>query len=86
MSGLEGLIRYTDIRNLPAILKEPEAISEINKVPEAIHNPYICSTSFPGPGSLFIQTTLIVPYVEVIGFGLKKECRISSYFVIMKVL
>ena len=37
--------RYTDIQNLILILEEHEVTVEINEVPEAIHNPYTCSTS-----------------------------------------
>ena len=36
--------RYTDIRNLILILEEPEVTVEINKLQEAIHNPYTRST------------------------------------------
>ena len=53
--------RYTDIRNLPLILDEPEVTGETNKLPEAIHNPYTRCTSSTKPGSMFIRTTLIVP-------------------------
>ena len=58
---------YTYIRNLQPVLKEPEVTSEINKLPEAIHNHCTHSTNSPGPGSVFIQSTLIVSYVT--GFG-----------------
>ena len=61
--------RYTDIRNLPLILEEPEVTGETNKLPEAIHNPFTCSTSSPKQGSMFIRTKLIVLHVGVIGFG-----------------
>ena len=61
--------RYTDIQNLILILEEHEVTVEINELPEAIHNPHTCSTSSYIPESMFIRTTLIVPYVGVIGFG-----------------
>ena len=61
--------RYTDIRNIPLILEEPEVTGETNKLPEAIRNSYTSSTSSPKPGSMFIRTALIVLYVGVIGFG-----------------
>ena len=70
--------RCTDIRNLILILEEPEVIVEINKLQEAIHNPYTGSTSSRRPESVFIRTTLTVPYIApyvqsmyvgVIGFG-----------------
>ena len=61
--------RYTDIQNLILIVEEHEVTVEINEVPETIHNPYTCSTSPYRPESVFIRTTLIVPYVGVIGFG-----------------
>ena len=61
--------QYTDIQNLILILEEHEVTVEINEVPEVIHNPYTCSTSSYRPESMFIRTTLIVPYVAVIGFG-----------------
>ena len=60
--------RYTDIRNLKLILEEPEKTVEINKLPEAIHNPYARSSSHR-PESVFIRTTLIILHVGVIGFG-----------------
>ena len=59
--------RYTDIRNLILNLEEPEVTVEINK--EAIHNTYTRNTSSSRRESMFIRTTLIVPYVGVIGFG-----------------
>ena len=59
---------YTDIRNLISIFEEPELTIDINRLPEAIENPYTCSTTSPRPESTFIRTTLIVPYVGVIGF------------------
>ena len=70
--------RYTDIRNLILILEEPEVTVEINKLQEAIHNPYTRSTSSHRPESVFIRTTLTVPniapyvqsmYMGVIEFG-----------------
>ena len=55
--------RYTDIRNLILILEEPEVTVEINKLQEAIHNPYTRSTSSHRPESVFFRTTLTVPYI-----------------------
>ena len=63
------VINDTRIQNLILILEEHEVTVEINEVPEAIHNRYTCSTSSYRPESMFIRTTLIVPYVGVIGFG-----------------
>jgi len=65
--------RFTDIRNLILILEEPEVTVEINKLPEAVHNPYTRSTSSHRPESVFIRTSLIVPYVGMIGFGWKRK-------------
>ena len=61
--------QYTNMRNLPLILEEPEVTGETNKLPEAIHNPDTRSTSSPKPGSMFTRTTLIVLHVGVIRFG-----------------
>ena len=46
---------------------------EINKLSEATNILSTCSTSSPLPGSVFIRTTLIVPYVGVIGFENKRK-------------
>ena len=46
--------RYTDIRSIPPMFGEPEVTGEINKLPEAIHNPYTRSTSSPGPARILV--------------------------------
>ena len=70
--------RYTDIRNLILILEESEVTVEINKLQEAIHNPYTRSTRSYRPESVFFPdyidctihcTILKSMYVGVIGFG-----------------